>query len=370
MKQSQLLLTVFLLLGSSMQILSNAVPQKVPLYIVILAGGNGERLWPLSRQDRPKQLLFMGEKTLLEHAIDRAALVVPPDHIWVSTAVHHKAAIEQVVEDKIGGLILEPSSRNTAPAILLSCLTIYERDPHAHIIFVPADPFIPTHEYTRYAGFLDHAIDFISRNNALLLLGLKPTYPATGYGYIEFDTTQSDNGNAPFKVTHFHEKPSLAVAQRYIESGNNLWNMCTFCGHVSVFIEEFKQLAPDMFEAMVAYRNGNDSYESIPADSIDYALMEKSKNIWVLPVDFAWCDIGNIEVFLSHEQIDRELPIITIDAHNNKVSAPDKLVAVVGVDNLCIVQTDDALLIAKNDQAERVKDVVQYLKRNEYHEYL
>ncbi len=354
-----------------MQVCMNAVQHDCShLYVVILAGGNGERLWPLSRQDRPKQLLCVGDKTLLEQAIDRAMLLVPAERIWVSTTVQHKESIEHLVHDSIGGIIIEPSSRNTGPAILLSCLSIYERDPEARIIFVPADPFISVHEYAKYTGFLDHAIDFINRNKNLLLLGVKPTYPATGYGYIEFDVEQSDDGNAPFKVSHFHEKPSVAVAQRYIESGNNLWNICTFCGQVSVFLEEFKRLAPTMFERVTAYRNGQESYESVPADSIDYAIMEKSNNVWVLPVDFAWCDVGNIEIFLSFDQTEHDVPIVTVDSHNNMVHASDKLVALVGVDNLCVVQTDDALLIAKRDKTEQVKEVVHYLKRNEYHEYL
>lgn len=359
------------MMGSSMQIKSiEAIQDHSHIYVVILAGGNGERLWPLSRQDRPKQLLYMGDKTLLEHAVDRAELIVPAKRIWISSTIQHKHMIEEIVQNRVGGFIVEPSSRNTAPAILLSCLHLYEQDPDAQILFVPADPFIPVHEYMRYCGFLDHAIDFIERNNSLLLLGIKPTYPATGYGYIEFDVAQSDNGNAPFKVIHFHEKPSPVVAQRYVESGNKLWNIGMFCAKASVFLDEFKRLAPAMFESIISYRNGRESYDSIVSSSIDYVIMEKSDNVWVLPVDFAWCDVGNIEIFLSLEQTEHDAPLVTIDSHNNKVNSVDKLIALVGVNDLCIVQTDDALLIAKCGKTEQVKEVVHYLKRNAYYEYL
>lgn len=242
---------------------------------MILAGGNGERLWPLSRKSKPKQLLEMGNKTLLDQAIDRAALLVPRENIWISTTEYHKKNIQDLVGNKIGAIVVEPGSRNTAPAILLSCFKLYKHDKNAIVIFVPADPFIPDRDAKKFAGFVEHGINFIRHNNQLLLFGVMPTYPATGYGYIEFDITKSNDGITPFKVTHFHEKPSLAVAKHYLKSNNKLWNIGMFGGKVSVFLNEFKMYALTMFDGIRDYCYGMGDYNTLPMDSIDYAIMEK-----------------------------------------------------------------------------------------------
>lgn len=342
------------------------------VYCVILAGGSGERLWPLSRVRLPKQLLVVGsDRTLLDQAIDRVSGLVPSSNIWVSTTQQHADRIADVVGHRIGNIVIEPGSRNTGPAILYCCMELYKHDPHAVVAFLPADPFIPMNAH--FADFLEHALDYVCNHDHIALLGLKPRYPATGYGYIEFDKqAQEVSHDGLIPVKKFHEKPSFQVAQDYIAAGNMLWNAGMFCGKAGVFLEEFEKHAPEMFAGVQAFMQGAGRYEDVISDSIDYAIMEKSNRISVLPVDFPWCDVGNVEVFLSiKEQSQQQASnVVSIDAKGNLVDAPGKLVALVGVEDLCIVDTGDTLLVVKRQEAEKVKQVVKALKEMQAHEYL
>jgi len=340
------------------------------VYCIILAGGNGTRLWPLSRADRPKQFLSVGsDRSLLDQTIDRVCSLVPKNNIWISTTAKHKASIEQLVGNRIGRIVVEPGLRNTGPALLLNCFEVYRRDPHATIIFMPADTFIPSKD--RCVAFLEHVLDYTASHDRITLLGLKPHYPATEYGYIEYDSAL-EKSTAPFPVATFHEKPTLAVAQRYYQQKNMLWNSGMFCAQVGVFIEEFKKEAPDIFCGVRAYVEGRGQYDQVRAESVDFAVMEKSKRVSVLPVDFAWCDVGTIEAFLLLQQQcgQNKSLVMSVDAQNNLVDVKGKLVALIGVDDLCIVETKDTLLITKKGQAQQVKQIVQQLERLGRKKYL
>ncbi len=346
------------------------VVSKPNVYYVILAGGSGQRLWPLSRKKQPKQLLSLGsEATLLDQAINRVLMLTYEDFIWVSTTKEHEASIRKSLTGRIGNISVEPGSRDTGAAILLNCFEIYEKDPNAVIVFLPADPFIPVRDNKKFAGFLEHAVNFVSTHDKITLLGVEPTYPATGYGYIEYD---NNDHNAPYPAIKFREKPSAEVAQQYLEKGNMLWNISIFCAKASVFLQEFKTYAPKIYDGVQKYKNGEASYDIVKAESIDYAVMEHSKHVHVLPVDFEWCDVGNIEVFLSLKQQYNTLDnnFIAVDSSNNLVDVPKKLVALVGVEDLCIVETEDALLITKRNKAERVRSIVKLLKSSKLDSYL
>lgn len=359
------------------------------LYGVVLAGGSGERLWPLSRAVTPKQLLAVGsEKSLLEQAIDRLAQIMPREQVFVSTTQVYEAPIKQATssvgtssESKIGGILVEPGARNTGPALLLSCLRIYEKDPEALIIFVPADPFIPASDTALFVACLQAMVEHSARNQVISLCGVKPTYPATGYGYIAYGEARETDLQVKtlqetalqatalqaiaLPVLAFKEKPSLALAQKYVDSGMMLWNTGIFCARADVFLAECKAHAPKLYEDVVAVHRGTKKYDEVESISIDYAVLEKSKNIAVVPAHFSWCDVGNVAVFLSLQQQNKTAPTITVDAHNNLVSVlQNKVVALVGVDDLCIVETADSLLICKQSEAEKVRNVVQYLKKN------
>ena len=339
------------------------------LYGVVLAGGVGERLWPLSRQHKPKQFLRVGSnKTLLEQSLDRLAPVV--DHSWIVTSQKHVVLVHEYVGNMIDHVVVEPEGRNTAPAILYSCLQLYKNDPEAVMLFVPADPFIPETDYAKFQDMILRAALFAQQHNDIVLLGVKPTYPATGYGYIQYE---QEAIFAPiFKINQFHEKPSLKLAQNYIKNPSMLWNIGMFCAKVSVFIEQYKRWVPELYNQVEEFMDGVRPYHEVESISIDYAIMERSANVYVLPVDFSWCDVGNVDVFMSlHNKFDvNKSKTIQIDAKSNLVSVPNKLVALIGVDDLCVIETDDALLITKRSQAEKVREIVKELKEKKQTEYL
>ena len=330
-------------------------------YSVVLAGGVGERLWPLSRQQHPKQFLSLGSsKTLLEQSIDRLLMLFEPDHIWAVTAEQHADKMKKIVGNTVGNILSEPVGRNTAPAILYVCFELAKHNPDAVVLFVPADAFIPPSDYIHFQKAASTAYTFAQANDHIVLLGVRPTFPATGYGYIEFEHSEDKE---VYPVARFHEKPSLKLAESYILQQNMLWNICMFCAKVSVFLEEFQKITPELYQQVQAFMAGKIDYAAIESISIDYALIEKSNHVSVVPVSFSWCDVGNIHTFLSIEnQFHTLKKPIEIDAKNNLIDVPYKTVAIIGVDDLCVVETEDALLITKRDDAEKVRNVVKELK--------
>lgn len=342
-------------------------------YVVIVAGGKGERLWPHSRKDRPKQLIpVCGEKTLLEQTVERMqTLVTSKDHLWVLTTQDLASEIHKMLDDHVGTIIAEPLGRNTGPAIALCCLQLAQINPDAQVIFVPSDAFIPTQDNNMVLECARQALLCAQQNDAICLLGVQPTFPATGYGYIEYDHTRSIQ-NHSFKVRVFHEKPNQQTAEEYIKQNNMLWNLSMFAGPVARFIAEFKKHAPDILCGIERYLQHNQPYESIPSLSIDYAIIEKSNRIWVTPATFSWCDVGNVATFVSlkKQYNDSHSNHIFIDSNNNLIDVSDKLVALIDVDDLCVVQTDDTLLITKKDSAEKVRAIVSHLKEHKMDHYL
>jgi mannose-1-phosphate guanylyltransferase len=342
--------------------------QSKDVYFVLLAGGNGERLWPLSRQEKPKQLLTVaGDKTLLEQALDRIVpLAHSKENIWVSTTPHHEKSIHACLRDRVGNIVVEPGLRDTGPAILYCCMELYKHNPNAVVIFLAADAFIPKDNYHKFQHTVMHGTLFAQENDAIVLFGVKPTFPATGYGYIEYDQHNLDMQSGAFKVVCFHEKPSQAVAHYYMDLDNMLWNIGMFGGNVSTFIKEFERSAPDIFKGVQAAFEGTGSYNDIKKISIDYAVLEKSSHVWVVPTDINWCDVGNIGVLLELQKEHNSLSpnTIALGAHNNLVQSKT-LAVLIGVDDLCVVQTDDVLLITKKEDAERVKAIVGQLKQQD-----
>lgn len=333
------------------------------VYGVVLAGGKGERLWPLSRQEFPKQLLSLSHKSLLEHTRDRLAVFIDPQTIKIVTLQEQAATLEHYCDSR--SLICEPYARNTAAAILLTCFTIAQEDPNAVVLFYPADHYIPDTE--KFVAVQKKVIEHCKNNDCITLVGIKPTHPATGYGYIE--CIPSDNEIV--HVKQFHEKPTLEKAELYCQSSAMVWNIGIFAGKVSVFLEEFKNLAPEMYALIHDYYTTGDkeSYNKVESISIDYALMEKSNNLMVMPADFAWSDVGNLATFLSLQASEDLQKPLEVNAANNMVMAKS-LTVLIGVHNLCVVQTDDVLLIAQKDDVELVKNAVTELKKKNLQKYL
>jgi mannose-1-phosphate guanylyltransferase len=340
-------------------------------YSYILAGGNGERLWPLSRQQKPKQLLKLGsELTLLEQTIDRIGRHVKNDNISVVTTQQHvRTIIESTLLRQPLSFVIEPAARNTGPAMLYAAISLYEKDPDAIIMFLHADSFIPKSSYELFDESMRAAFKAASEQDVIVLVGVAPTYPATGYGYIEYDTLSTESVR---NVIAFYEKPSQENAQKYLDQGNMLWNVGMFCSKAKVFIDECRRVCPELYNDIMTYKRGDISYDAITSIAIDYAVMEKSKNILVVPATFDWCDVGNVGIFLSlkneHESLSDR--VIAIDASNNLVDVPEKLVAIVGVNDLCIIESQNALLITKREDAEKVRSVISQIKQSGWQEYL
>jgi mannose-1-phosphate guanylyltransferase len=329
-------------------------------YAVILAGGNGERLWPLSTSTKPKQLLSIDNtENLLEQTIKRIEPLIPKEHIWICATQTLYEPIASSIKDRVGRIVIEPDRRDTAAAILYSCSLIALQDPDATVLFIPSDAFIPVDSYQQYRENIYTFYMHAQKYNGITLFGIKPTYPATGYGYIEYNIHTEDNGF--YSVRKFHEKPSKETASHYIASNNMLWNIGMFGGKVSTFIEIFKEHASDIFYAIEQYNKTGTGYASIRKVSVDYAILEKSTNIRVLPVSFCWFDVGSIPVFLSlQKQYKKQSSVIEVDSHNNLVSSPN-LVALVGVNDLCVVQKDNIILIVHQNAAEKVKQIIELL---------
>jgi mannose-1-phosphate guanylyltransferase len=337
---------------------------KKNVYCVILAGGKGERLWPLSKQNLPKQFIpFRKGNSLLEETIDRVDGFIQKNNIFIVTNNKYEKIINNLVGDKIGGVFSEPESRNTAPAIALSCLKIYEKNPEAYIIFLSADHYIPEKE-----KFVNGLKNIISTNTKeIVILGVVPQYPAIGYGYIEFENDTKNNHLA--KVVRFHEKPSYKQAKIFTQNSNMLWNIGMFCGKAESFIKSFNFLSPDIIEDVKSFLNGKKEYKNINSISIDYAIMEKSKNLLVLPMDIVWFDVGSIDSFLSLKG-DTEKNVMAINAKNNLVDVDGKLTVLIGVDDICVVQTEKVLLVMKKGDSDKIKSVLSTLRLKNEVEYL
>ena len=339
---------------------SNTVQENNHCYAVILAGGKGERLWPLSREHKPKQFLeFFENVTLLELTCNRVIPILPLEHIWVITNQLYKTQVSTILGHTLGGIISEPSARNTAPAILLACLTLSQHDPNATVIFLPADHYIKEEEL--FTEKLHILLSNVHINDGISLIGLRPTYPATGLGYIEY-TKQS---SSPLqKVVRFHEKPSASQAEKYLENDNMLWNGGYFCGKVSTFIALFQKHAPLIYDQVQGYLNNTVFYDQLTNISFDHAVLEHTQNIYVLPIEITWSDVGNLETFLSsqgqrQENIDN---LVAINASNNLIHNKNKFTALIGVNDLCIINTDDVLLVAHQKEVERVKEILLKLQ--------
>lgn len=345
------------------------------IYGVIMAGGGGTRFWPLSRKQTPKQLLNISAKEIMvNEAIDRLALVADKKNIFIVTNAAQKSKMlgalnGRVAEDHI---LSEAAARNTAACIGFAAEEIAQKYGDGIMVITPSDAYVKDEK--AFAEVLKTAISAAESTDKLVTVGITPTFAATGYGYIQYE--QSAASAKPVK--RFVEKPDEQTARKYVGSGDFVWNSGMFVWKASVILEKFKQLLPEIYscleEIAAAFGKKDEKiliekiYPRIPAISIDYGIMEKCKDILVVPGEFGWNDVGSWDTFsVLHEEDEHGNVLIgdalSIDTFDTTVYSSGKLVATVGVDNLVVVQTPDAILVCRKDKAQDVKKIVDELKR-------
>jgi len=349
---------------------------------VILSGGAGTRLWPVSRQAHPKPFMRLVDgESLAEKTIARAIEATGCDHTITVTSRDYFFMTRDIYREKAPGaeheFLLEPVSRNTAPAIALAALRVRDQfGPETCMLVMPADHMV--RDQAAFNQAVEHARSLAERKY-LVCLGIQPTHPETGYGYIRRGEALGGEG---YEASAFVEKPDLETARSYVESGDYLWNAGMFCFRADCLLEALKACSPEIHRraqevwSEVADPTGNvefplESFERMPSDSIDYAVMERAGNRAVVPCDIGWSDIGSwksISELYETDQAGNQISgqAVLIDTHNSFIQSGHRVVAAVGVDNLLIVDTDDAILVASRDRDQEVKAVVEHLRKRDH----
>ena len=350
-----------------------------------MAGGIGSRFWPQSRVSKPKQFLDVLNtgKTLIQSTFDRFKTIVPEENIYVvTTTEYYGLVLEQVDQLRPENLILEPERKNTAPCIGYACYKIGKINPNANVLIAPSDHIILGEK--KFETIVENSFNFVQRKDALVTIGIKPNKPATGYGYIQY---VEDETNLFKKVKTFTEKPNEELAKTFLKSGDFLWNAGIFVWNVQTFIHSFEKNLPEMGELIQSVWEDlntvkesvsmNNVYSQFSNISIDYGLMEKAQEVYVIPADFEWSDLGSWSSI--YESLDKDYlgnattnNLVKIyDASNNLIVAPKgKLVIIQGLEGKCIVDTQDALMILELDKEQEVKNFTTDLKRDKLDKFL
>ena len=348
-------------------------------YAVIMAGGSGTRLWPLSRHHLPKQALqLIGERTMLQHAVDRLLPILPVERLFIVTAAEYVATLSAQVPDiPLQNFIIEPAARGTAGAIGLAAIHLQQRNPEAVMAVLTADHFIRSVEVFQQA--LQAAYQVATQGH-IVTLGICPSYPATGFGYIRRgDQVARVDGFDVYAVEAFVEKPDAQRAAEFVASGLYSWNSGMFVWQVQRILREFAQHMPDVHALLQriaaalgtpdAERVLNETWSQVRRETIDYGIMEKTQDVVVIPVEIGWSDIGDWEALYSvHEVCEGENVVlgnhIGIGTNGCFIRGSDKLIVTIGLQNTIVVDTEDAILICTRDRAQDVKAVVEQLQAN------
>jgi mannose-1-phosphate guanylyltransferase len=346
-------------------------------YAILMAGGVGSRFWPVSTAEFPKQfhdMLGSGD-TLIQKTFSRLSKLIPVENIYILTNErYNNLVLEQLPIVKQAQVLLEPAMRNTAPCILYASLKIQKLNPKAVMVVAPSDHWIE--DEVTFSDNLKQCFDFCSNEDALMTLGIKPTFPNTGFGYIEYDKSDEN----PIKsVSQFREKPDYETAKSFLTSGNFLWNGGIFIWSVKSILQAFEKFQPQMnslfLKGFESYNTNsettfiNENYADAENVSIDYAILEKAKNVYVLPATFDWNDLGTWGSL--HEKLDKDesnnavvnATVLLKNASNNIIStSKDKLVIIDGLEDFIVVDKDNVLLIYPKSKEQEIKGIVASLK--------
>lgn len=365
-------------------------------YSVIMAGGGGTRFWPLSRRKMPKQLLNLtGRDTMVNETIDRITANVPKDNIYIVTNVTQAPQMCEVTAGRLaeGRILAEPAARNTAACIGYAAVEIQKKYGDSVMCVLASDHYIK--DTAAYADVMDYAMKLAEETEQLITIGIKPTGPATGYGYIKYDKKVKETGHitgkasgkriAAYPVSDFVEKPSLSTAKSYVDQGCYLWNSGMFVWKTSVILRYFEKLLPDVYECLMEIEAaiGTDReqetidrvYPNIPKISVDYGIMERADSVIMLEGDFGWSDVGSWDALDTLYDTDENNNVtygdqIHIGSKNCIAYGRNKLIATIGLDNVVIVETDDAVLVCDKNRAQDVKKIVEILEEQGKEEYL
>jgi len=349
-----------------------------------MAGGSGTRFWPKSTKEHPKQFLrLFGEQTMLQATVERIKPDIPAERIWVITNERYVDLVATQLPDvPESNIIGEPVAKNTAPCVAAAAALIAGQDDDATMVVLPADHLIA--DADAFLSVLKAGVQKAQQDDTLVTIGIKPSRPETGYGYIELEK-ESDETIADFKikkVAQFREKPDIATARQFVFSGRFLWNSGMFIWKVSTILTQFERHLPVISEQVKQLKPAvatdkqadaiNSFYDACPSVSIDYGIMEKAETVFVIPGDFGWNDVGSWKALYElrdkdeNENVVNAKQYVTEDASGNLIHSENgKIIALAGVENLAVVETDDAILVCNLDKAQAVKQIVNQLKEKE-----
>lgn len=343
------------------------------MFSIILAGGKGLRLWPESRQKKPKQLCkFFNNRSMLNHTIDRL-IRSGSTEIAIVSSEDLRDELQKIIsgypkEIRIE-ILSEPQGRNTAPAVGLVLARLYEKNQEEILGIFPADHYVG--DEAAFCRSLEKAVR-AAENEHIVTIGIEPERPETGYGYIE--RTRFEVGQMPdvFEVSAFREKPDAALAAEYVNSGSHLWNAGIYVGHSRTFLNEFALHLPDVYNCIVqGFQQYLASYSSLPNISLDYGIAEKSKRIAVVPSDFNWCDLGHWNAMADFYDSDPEDNVVIgsgsifVDSRRCLVKPLAKNIVLFGVENLLVVECEDVIFISERSRSQDLRQVTEILQARE-----
>lgn len=356
-------------------------------FVVIMAGGRGERFWPASRLRKPKHLLpIVGDEPMLRQTLDRLPESIPASQRLIITNAEQVEAVREICPElPEENVVAEPVGRDTAAAVGLAALLVHRRNPEAVFAILPADAVI--HDRKAFREVVADAFRVARSGDFLVTVGIQPTYPATGYGYIHKGNALEGEQQGAWQVQRFVEKPDLDTAQQYLDSGEYFWNAGMFIWQANSILQAIQKFVPQLDTELKQIRQKleqgealapvlTEVYPTLTKISIDYAVMEKADNVVTVPSTFDWDDVGEWPALVRHEKPDaqgniRKGDTFLLEASNNLVlSSPNHVVTLLGVDDLIVVHTPDATLICPKDKAQEIKKLVQGVQAEERFSHL